>query len=387
MAHSTMTVRRGMAAALAGAGIGALALGGTAAAAPVGGRPWVETPTGQVSMMSVAQQGPSVTWAGGAAVVSDADGGISFTPTLYKRDLATDGAWRQLPLQGAGAWNSRINDIATAPDGSAFFVGDQGVDGQGVLVGRYTAGHWHLTSDKGLPAGTVEASLLSVSAASGQDAWAVGQGYVEDPFTAVPVVQHWNGKQWRSVHIPGSKNWSLNQVDEVAPDDVWVVGVDEATGQSVATHWDGQRWKRTPTPAFGDSAILFDVAARTPDDVWAVGWSRDTDKQTPAGLALHWDGTSWTEVPLPRGTFALQSVALRGRSGVIVVGGIDDGAVGLSLNSAGGWGSLGLPQNDPELPLGVTAVAASGKGLTIVGWHYVSSPEGDSFSSGTILTR
>ncbi|SCE53693.1 hypothetical protein GA0115240_18038 [Streptomyces sp. DvalAA-14] len=387
MAASTVTVRRGIAVALAGAAVGALALSGSAAAEPVGGRPWVETPTGPVSMMSVAQQSPSVTWAGGATVVTDPDGGVSFTPTLYKRDLDAGGTWRQLPLEGASAWNSRVNDIATAADGSAFFVGDQGGDGQGVLVGRYTAGHWHLTADKGLPAGTIEASLLSVSAVSAKDAWAVGQGYIEDPFAPVPVVQHWDGKRWRSVQIPGSQDWSLNQVDEVAPDDVWVVGVDEATGQSVAVHWNGHRWKRTPTPAFADSAILFDVAARTPNDVWAVGWSRDTDKQTPAGLALHWDGTSWTEVQLPRGTFALQSVALRGKSGVVVVGGIDDGAVGLSLTSTGSWGSLGLPQNDPQLPLGVTAVAASGNRLTIVGWHYVSSEGGDSFSSGTILTR
>ncbi|MGW5355847.1 hypothetical protein ACWERV_35695 [Streptomyces sp. NPDC004031] len=386
MAHAAVTVRRGIAAALAGAGVGALALSGTAAAEPVGGRPWVETLTGQVSMMTVAQQGPSVTWAGGATVVTDPDGGISFTPTLYERDLGKGGKWRQLSLPGAGAWNSRINDIATAADGSAFFVGDQGADGQGVLVGRYTGGHWHLTADKGLP-GTVEAALLSVSAVSATDAWAVGQGYTEDTFAAVPVVQHWDGKRWRSVRIPGSQDWSLNQVDEVAPDDVWVVGVDEATGQSVAAHWDGHRWTRTPTPAFPDSAVLFDVAARTPDDVWAVGWSRDTDKQRPAGLALHWDGTTWTEVRLPRGTFALQSVALRGRNGVVVVGGIDDGAVGLSLTSTGGWKSLGLPESDPQLPLGVGAVAASGNHLTVVGWHYASSDGGDSFANGTILTR
>lgn len=386
MAQSTVTVRRGIAAALAGAGAGALALSGPAVAAPVGGKPWVETPTGQVSMMSVAQQNPSVTWAGGADVVTDPEGGISFTPTLYERDLGAGGTWQPVTLKGAGAWNSRINDIATTADGSAFFVGDQGQDGQGVLVGRYTAGQWRLTADKGLPAGTVEGSLLSVSAVSAKDAWAVGQGYTED-FAPIPVVQHWDGTRWRSVQIPGSKNWSVNQVDEVAPNDVWVVGVDESTGQAVAVHWDGQRWKRTPTPAHADTTILFDIAARTPDDVWAVGWSRDTDKQTPAGYAVHWDGTAWSEAQLPRGTFGLQSVALHGKKGVAVVGGNDDGAVGLNLTAAGGWASLGLPQNDPELPLGVSAVAASGNHLTIVGWHYVSSPEGDSFSNGTILTR
>ncbi|WP_327287212.1 hypothetical protein [Streptomyces sp. NBC_01198] len=383
-----MTVVRGLAGTLAGVGVGAMALSGQAAAASGGGGTWLETSTGQVSVMTVAQPTSTVTWAAGAEVHTDPDEGTTgFTPTVYERDLGGSGGWRQLPLRGADKWNSRINDIATAADGSAFFVGDEGQDGQGILVGRYVSGAWKLAADKGLPAGVFEASLLSVSAASGSDAWAVGQGYDQDTYAPVPVVQHWNGKRWRSVQIPGSAGWTLNQVSELAPDDVWAVGVDEGTGQSVAVHWNGHRWTRTPTPVFADSAILFDIAARTPQDVWAVGWSRDTDKQRPAGLALHWDGTTWTQVPLPRGTFSLQAAALRPHGGLAVVGGNDDGAVGLSWTPAAGWQSLGLPENDPQLPLGASSVASSGAHLTVGGWHYVSSDEGDTFANGTILTR
>ncbi|MFC4035359.1 hypothetical protein ACFO3J_28390 [Streptomyces polygonati] len=383
-----MRVGRRIAMTLAAAGAITMAVSGLAVAEPVGGGPWVETSTGQVSVMSVAQAGPSVTWAGGAEVAAGDDGTIRFTPTMYRRDLAAGGTWRPVPLRGADTWNSRINDIAVNADGSAFFVGDQGSDGLGgVLVGRFAAGGWQLTDDTGLPAGTVEASLLSVSSLARQDAWAVGQGYVADTFAPIPVVQHWNGRQWRSVEIPGSADWSLNQVDEVAPNDVWVVGVDNDSGQSVAVHWDGHHWQRTATPAFADSAILFDVAARGPSDVWAVGWSRDTDKQIPAGLALHWDGRSWTQVPLPRGTFSLQAVALRPQGGLAVVGGNDDGAVGLSWTPAVGWGSLGLPGSDPQNALGVSSVASSGSHLTIGGWHHTTSDSGDVFVGGTLLTR
>ena len=306
---------------------------------------------------------------------------------MYARDLTRGGAWRQVPLRGADAGDSRINDVATASDGSAFLVGDEPVDGQGVLVGRYVAGSWKLTADTNLPDGYIDAALLSVSSTSGHDAWAVGEAYTQDTFAQVPLVQHWNGRKWRSVQIPGSADWGLNQVEEVAPNDVWVVGVDYDTGQSVAAHWDGRTWTRTPTPAFADSAILFDVIARTPTDVWAVGWSRDTDHQRPAGLALHWDGRSWTEVPLPAGTFSLQSATLRPHGGLAVVGGNDDAAVGLTWAPATGWRSLGLPENDPQLPLGVSSVVSSGTHLTIGGWHYVSSDNGDTFSSGAILTR
>jgi hypothetical protein len=383
-----MSFPRRTAQILAVAGAATLAVSGPAGAAAADSSTWAETSTGSVSVMSVAQPTPAVTWAAGANVVTDPDSGvIGFTPTVYERDLAKGGKWRQLPLSGAGAWNSRINDIATNPDGSAFFVGDQGADTQGVLVGRYVAGSWRLTSDTAVPAGTVGASLLSVSSVSARDAWAVGQGYDGDTFAQVPVVQHWDGRQWRSVRIPGSGNWGLDQVEELAPDDVWVVGADYDTGQSLAVHWDGQQWKRIGTPAFPDSSVLFDIAARTPSDVWAVGWSRDTDKQRPAGLALHWDGTAWTEVPLPAGTFALQALTFRPHGGLAVVGGNDDAAVGLSWTPAAGWQSLGLPASDPQLALGVSSVTSSGSHLTVGGWHYVSSDDGDSFASGAILTR
>ncbi|WP_143172560.1 hypothetical protein [Actinacidiphila paucisporea] len=382
-----VSFQRRAAQALAVTGAVTLAVSGPAVAAAADSSTWAETSTGAVSVMSVAQPTPSVTWAAGAKVVTPDDGTVAFTPTLYERDLGKGGTWRQLPLAGADAWNSRINDIATNPDGSAFFVGDQGAGDQGVLVGRYAAGSWKLTADRTLPAGTVSGSLLSVSSVSGQDAWAVGQGYTRDTFAQVPVVQHWDGRQWRSVRIPGSDDWGLYQVDEVAPDDVWVAGTDYATGQSLAVHWDGQRWKRTATPAFPDSSVLFDIAARTPSDVWAVGWSRDTDKQRPAGLALHWNGTSWAQVPLPAGTFALQALTLRPRGGLAVVGGNDDAAVGLAWSPAAGWSSLGLPENDPQLPLGVSSVVSSGAHLTVGAWHYVSSDGGDSFASGAVLTR
>ncbi|WP_157856263.1 hypothetical protein [Actinacidiphila yeochonensis] len=378
----------GLAGALALAGALTLAAGGPAGAAPAGAGAWTETPTGQVSFSSLAQAG-SVTWAGGDVIDTGSDSGSGFTPAMYRRDGG--GAWQQVALDGADAWDSRINDIATTADGSGFLVGDQPTDsqttGQGMLVGRYRGGSWHLESDDAPPAGTVDASLGSVSALNGHDAWAVGGGYQQDTWAQVPIVQHWNGRQWQPVTIPGSTDWLLTQVDEVAPDDVWVVGVDNDSGESVAVHWDGQDWTRTPTPQFADSSVLFDVVARTPDDVWAVGWSRDTDKQRPAGLALHWDGTAWSQVPLPDGTFALQSAALRPHGGLAVVGGNDDAAVGLSWTPAGGWQSLGLPENDPQLPLGVFAVASSGSHLTVSGWHYESSDFGDSFSSGVLLTR
>lgn len=372
-------------------GLALAALCGLGTAVPASAAPgassWTETNLGSVQVASAQAAGPGITWVAGAQVTTDqATGATRFAPVLFQQDRAEGETWQRLPVSFAG-WDSRSNDLDVTPDGSAYLVGDMSGTDPGVLVGRYVAGRWNVSADTALPAGTTDASLLSVSGTSAHEAWAVGQA--DDATGQVPLVQHWNGHAWQLVRIPiaGYDQWLLTQVKEVSPNDVWVVGNDNATGQTLAAHWDGTAWRRIPTPAFPDSSVLFDIAARTPSDIWAVGWYRDTDKQRPLGLALHWDGRSWTQLPLPAGTFALNSVALQPAGGIAVVGGNDDAAVGLTWDPAGGWKSLDLPENNPDQPLGAWTVLAQPGRLTVTGWHYLSSDFGDTFESGVILTR
>jgi hypothetical protein len=67
--------------------------------------------------------------------------------------------------------------------------------------------------------------------------------------------------------------------------------VEAEIGHRLALHWDGTRWSqvKTPNPGLIDNS-LDSVSAVSPKDAWAVGSSRDT-----AGvhtLVLHWDGTN-----------------------------------------------------------------------------------------------
>ncbi|WP_405577273.1 hypothetical protein [Streptomyces sp. NBC_01190] len=57
-----------------------MALTGPAAASPFDGGTWVETSTGQVAVLSLAQPSPPVTWAGGADVVTDQGGTTTPSP-------------------------------------------------------------------------------------------------------------------------------------------------------------------------------------------------------------------------------------------------------------------------------------------------------------------
>ena len=64
-------------------------------------------------------------------------------------------------------------------------------------------------------------------------------------------------------------------------DDLWVVGPG-----GVALHYNGAAWTQVPT---GVTDALIDVSAAAPDDVWTVG----------SAEVLHWDGSAWSIASAP----------------------------------------------------------------------------------------
>jgi hypothetical protein len=52
-------------------------------------------------------------------------------------------------------------------------------------------------------------------------------------------------------------------------------------------HWDGTRWSVVPSPT-GSYDVLEGVTALSANDIWAVGYTSD------ASEILHWDGTRWS---------------------------------------------------------------------------------------------
>ena len=96
-----------------------------------------------------------------------------------------------------------------------------------------------------------------------------------------------------------SKGSRLYDVAAVSPTDVWAVGYGwkGAVYAPMAEHWDGSRWTVTDLPDPSDShTILFGVSGTASDDVWAVGYS---DLAFSRSLIEHWDGSTWSIVPSP----------------------------------------------------------------------------------------
>jgi hypothetical protein len=120
---------------------------------------------------------------------------------------------------------------------------------------------------------------------------------------------------------------ALFAVAPVGPHDVWVVGDVHLgiTEHLLIRHWDGSHWHSLPVRGLPDSSdsFLLDVAAVSPDDVWAVGALQLGAQQGRyRSLILHYDGSSWQPVHHPNGHHytALGSIAVVDKSDVWVGG-------------------------------------------------------------------
>ncbi|HVB21858.1 MAG TPA: hypothetical protein VNG51_07940 [Ktedonobacteraceae bacterium] len=138
------------------------------------------------------------------------------------------------------------------------------------------------------------------------------------------------GKGWKVVSSPnkdGSNPYpnDLYNVAAISANDVWAVGNYAVPGRNgevvhaLTEHWNGTAWSIVPTAsAKGD--YFYGVAAVATNDVWAVGGV--TVSGTFKTLIENWNGTSWSIVPSPNhGWFPiLYSVAAVSASDIWAVG-------------------------------------------------------------------
>ncbi|MET7806550.1 hypothetical protein [Micromonospora chersina] len=103
---------------------------------------------------------------------------------------------------------------------------------------------------------------------------------------------------------PTSVLWDVVAVDATH---AWAVGSEayspdqpNDTGTPLILQWDGTRWARASLPAITWHGRFDLVAADSPSNVWAVGSTAAAGPEDQVAHALHYDGTAWREVPLPR---------------------------------------------------------------------------------------
>ncbi len=186
----------------------------------------------------------------------------------------------------AGVWGSSARDV--------WVSGNE--NGDSLL--HWDGGSWSLSST-----GTGMSTGYGVWGSGPGDIWTLGddqsvptptgQPYTGQPYTAV---LHRTGSVWSvaTASVPG-----LEAVSGCGPQDVWVVGSadsgDAGSPTGIAMHWDGQSWS---TMTVGDATLFLEsVWCSQSNDVWAVGWASVTSGTPIVGAIAHWNGISWSITP------------------------------------------------------------------------------------------
>lgn len=168
---------------------------------------------------------------------------------------------------------------------------------------HYDGRSWHSSPDA--------AGLFLSTVAAGRDGAVRAIAYST---TQKPLVLQWMGSGWRVMAtptVPGSLgacdgNLGLANLTVLNAHDIWVAGNVNGSGPNAmkcayAAHWNGAQWKAVPTPTLPYNATLTSISARTPSDVWAVGYSTTTLASTGRAvfksIALRWNGSRWRSLP------------------------------------------------------------------------------------------
>jgi hypothetical protein len=114
-------------------------------------------------------------------------------------------------------------------------------------------------------------------------------------------VLHYDGSAWHAVTVPATPVW----VSAPAATDIWALGpsaatVNKPTQVTVAVHWNGSSWRTLAlpklTPVDGQPWVPDGIVAQSARQVWVaetVAVSPGTGTGPPGVTLLHWNGTAW----------------------------------------------------------------------------------------------
>ena len=223
--------------------------------------------------------------------------------------LHWDGSsWSRTPSPNPGPLNNYLNAISGTSRNDIWAVGTYRIlNGPLVTLVEHYNGHtWSVVT--GADPGTGRNVLDGVTALSPNNVWAAGIACDDNPCTVNPrgLIEHWDGHTWSVVRSPnpGDGITYFQAISASAPNDIWAVAwycvdSDCAVLDLVVEHYDGDVWSVVSTHPFPGSefSAYWGVLALSKKDVWIPG-SYSADNVTWTNLLRHWDGHSWSNVPI-----------------------------------------------------------------------------------------
>lgn len=200
-------------------------------------------------------------------------------------------AWSNLPLPvNDGAVGS--DTVLSAVNGNTVLAANffASGDDSNTLVWQWDGTAWSSSTL------TSPVNILYVNGIAATDStrWVVGHDSDDGTLT-----EQWNGSDWAIVPSEngGIADNRLTAIDGTSPTNIWATN--NFGTYSGMQHWDGSTWTVSETPFITTGVTLEGVAARTADDVWAVGSTRVDNVQNYNTVIFHWNGLAWSRVPSP----------------------------------------------------------------------------------------
>jgi hypothetical protein len=237
-------------------------------------------------------------------------------------------SWSNVP---AASFPGVLYAVAALGSNDVWAVGTENYPGRG-LIEHWDGSTWTATYLR------FNALLRGLTAVGPRTLWAVGQRYGRrNPFGDTTLTLRFNGNAWSQVPSPNplsgndtDQNW-LTSVSAFSASDVWAVGRygNHDLGpldQTLIEHWNGSRWTVVASPNPGGPSVdndLWGVVAVGSGDVWAVGGvGAFLNPQFSSPLALHWDGSTWTQsgVSAPAAGELLAAAGEPGGAGISATG-------------------------------------------------------------------
>ena len=153
--------------------------------------------------------------------------------------------WTTVPSPNVGSRGTLLRSVSALGPRDVWAVGDStnGLNARPVMM-HWDGQTWRIVESPRLRRGFTY--MFSVSAVARDDVWAAGYVSRED---AVTVIEHWNGVSWTQVESanPGRFN-DLVSVSARTSNDAWAVGSSNGRRgpyRALIEHWDGASWTGT----------------------------------------------------------------------------------------------------------------------------------------------
>jgi hypothetical protein len=194
---------------------------------------------------------------------------------------------------------------------AAILVGLSGLPERQAAQAAPGAAAIRMNTARNLAGTTFSGNLVSVTATSPTDAWAVGgKCATSQCHTIHTLTLHWDGTAWSKVSSPNPSPGldTIGGVTATSSTDAWAVGnacpASDCTVQhTLILRWNGTAWSHVTSPNPGGNNVLNAATATSPTNAWAVGSycmsGCGTSAEVEKTLILHWNGSSWSQVSSP----------------------------------------------------------------------------------------